>query len=139
MLKKANYGQEGCPDLDNTTYVKDTNNRLNQFVSTYAGSSPGKIYEVVLQKKIYEKDEPSDAWSWDMIIGSYRKFSLVKLNHPFKDILSVTVSHRFPQFVNHRPNRLISFKSQLFLNFLRAEAFLRYAHQKHPFVRNQKQ
>ena len=60
---------EGCPDLENITYVKDTNNRLDQFVGTWKGSYGGKQYEIKLEKKINYKDEPTDALSWDMIIG----------------------------------------------------------------------
>jgi hypothetical protein len=60
---------EGCPDLENITYVKDTNNRLNQFVGTWKGGYGGKQYEIKLEKKINYKDEPTDALSWDMIIG----------------------------------------------------------------------
>ena len=60
---------EGCPDLENITYVKETNNRLNQFVGTWKGSYGGKQYEIKLEKKINYKDEPTDALSWDMIIG----------------------------------------------------------------------
>lgn len=32
---RPNQDQEGCPDLENITYVKDTNNRLNQFIGTW--------------------------------------------------------------------------------------------------------
>ncbi|SHH71880.1 hypothetical protein SAMN05421866_3504 [Chryseobacterium oranimense] len=60
---------DGCPDLENITYVKDTNNRLNQFVGTWKGNYGGKQYEIKLEKKINYKDKPSDALSWDMIIG----------------------------------------------------------------------
>lgn len=60
---------EGCPDLENITYVKDTNNRLNQFVGIWKGNYNGKQYEIKLEKKINYKDDPSDSLSWDMIIG----------------------------------------------------------------------
>lgn len=60
---------EGCPDLENITYVKDTNNRLNQFVGTWKGNYNGKLYEIKLEKKINYKNEPNDGLSWDMIIG----------------------------------------------------------------------
>ena len=43
---------EGCPDLDNITYVKDTNNRLNQFVGTWKGNYGGKQYEIQFEKQL---------------------------------------------------------------------------------------
>lgn len=60
---------EGCPDLENITYVKDTNNRLNQFVGTWKGSYNDKQYEIKLEKKISYKFFPTSAMSWDRIIG----------------------------------------------------------------------
>lgn len=60
---------EGCPDLENITYVKDTNDRLNQFVGTWKGNYNGKQYEIKLEKKINYKSEPTDSLSWDMMIG----------------------------------------------------------------------
>ncbi|PTT75995.1 MULTISPECIES: DUF6705 family protein [unclassified Chryseobacterium] len=60
---------DGCPDLENITYVKDTNNRLNQFVGTWKGNYNSKQYEIKLEKKINYKSEPTDGLSWDMIIG----------------------------------------------------------------------
>ena len=60
---------EGCPDLENITYVKDTNNRLNQFVGIWKGSYNGKQYEIKLEKKISYKFFPTSATSWDRIIG----------------------------------------------------------------------
>ncbi|GEN69650.1 DUF6705 family protein [Chryseobacterium rhizosphaerae] len=67
--KRPNRDQDGCPDLENITYVKDTNNRLDQFVGTWKGSANGKQYEVKLEKKINYKDDPSDVRSFDRIIG----------------------------------------------------------------------
>lgn len=67
--KRPNRDEVGCPDLENITYVKDTNNRLNQFVGTWKGSANGKQYEIKLEKKINYKDDPSDEMAWDMIIG----------------------------------------------------------------------
>lgn len=66
---RPNRDQEGCPDLENITYVKDTNNRLNQFVGTWKGNFGGKQYEIKLEKKVNYKDEPNDDLSWDRIIG----------------------------------------------------------------------
>ncbi|WP_294251739.1 DUF6705 family protein [uncultured Chryseobacterium sp.] len=60
---------EGCPDLENITYVKDTNNRLNQFVGIWKGNYDSKQYEIKLEKKVNYKTEPNDGLSWDMIIG----------------------------------------------------------------------
>jgi hypothetical protein len=60
---------EGCPDLENITYVKDTNNRLNQFVGTWKGSYGGKQYEINLEKKVNYKYFPTSKTSWDRIIG----------------------------------------------------------------------
>ncbi len=67
--KRPNHDTEGCPDLENITYVKDTNNRLNQFVGTWKGSYGGKQYEITLEKKVNYKDNPNDDMSWDRIIG----------------------------------------------------------------------
>lgn len=66
---RPNRDQEGCPDLENITYVKDTNNRLNQFVGTWKGNYDGKQYEIKLEKKINYKENISDNLSWDRIIG----------------------------------------------------------------------
>lgn len=66
---RPNRDQEGCPDLENITYVKDTNNRLNQFVGTWKGNYGGKQYEIRLEKKVNYKDDPSDDRSFDRIIG----------------------------------------------------------------------
>lgn len=66
---RPNRDQEGCPDLENITYVKDTNNRLNQFVGTWKGFSGGKQYEIKLEKKINYKYFPTSTISWDRIIG----------------------------------------------------------------------
>lgn len=60
---------EGCPDLENVTYVKDTNNRLDQFVGTWKGTYNGKQYEIKLEKKINYKYFPTSETSWDRIIG----------------------------------------------------------------------
>ncbi|MCT2564274.1 DUF6705 family protein [Chryseobacterium herbae] len=60
---------DGCPDLENITYVKDTNNRLDQFVGTWKGSANGKQYEIKLEKKTNYKFFPESATSWDRIIG----------------------------------------------------------------------
>lgn len=60
---------DGCPDLENITYVKDTNNRLDQFVGIRKGSANGKQYEIKLEKKTNYKFFPDSATSWDMIIG----------------------------------------------------------------------
>src|SRR5438067_13183668 len=66
---RPNRDQEGCPDLENITYVKDTNNRLNQFVGTWKGNYGGKQYEIKLEKKTNYKGDPNDDLSWDRIIG----------------------------------------------------------------------
>ncbi|MCW1964511.1 DUF6705 family protein [Chryseobacterium viscerum] len=60
---------EGCPDLENITYVKDTNNRLDKLIGIWKGAANGKQYEIKLDKKINYKKNPNDALSWDMIIG----------------------------------------------------------------------
>ena len=39
---------EGCPDLENITYVKDINNRLDKLVGTWKGNYGGKQYEIKL-------------------------------------------------------------------------------------------
>jgi hypothetical protein len=66
---RPNRDQEGCPDLENVTYVKDTNNRLNQFVGTWKGNYSGKLYEIKLDKKTNYKYFSTSATSWDRIIG----------------------------------------------------------------------
>lgn len=60
---------EGCPDLENITYVKDTNNRLDKLIGIWKGVANNKQYEIKLDKKINYKNNPNDALSWDMIIG----------------------------------------------------------------------
>lgn len=60
---------EGCPDLENITYVKDTNNRLDQFVGTWKGNYGGKKYEIHFEKKINYKGDPNSSLSWDTIFG----------------------------------------------------------------------
>ncbi|MCU7615203.1 hypothetical protein N0B16_12210 [Chryseobacterium sp. GMJ5] len=66
---RPNHNAEGCPDLENITYVKDTNNRLDQFVGIWKGNYGGKQYEIRLEKKVNYKDKPSDELAWDMIRG----------------------------------------------------------------------
>ncbi|MDQ0591643.1 hypothetical protein QFZ37_000012 [Chryseobacterium ginsenosidimutans] len=56
---------DGCPDLENITYVKDTNNRLNQFVGTWKGNSGGKQYEIHFEKKLQNGEDVK----WDRIFG----------------------------------------------------------------------
>ncbi|MCT2564276.1 DUF6705 family protein [Chryseobacterium herbae] len=67
--RRPNRDQEGCPDLENITYVKDANNRLDQFVGTWKGNYGGKQYEIKLEKKINYKSDPSDNRSFDRLIG----------------------------------------------------------------------
>lgn len=62
---RPNRDQEGCPDLDNITYVKDTNNRLNQFVGIWKGNYGGKQYEIHFEKKLQYGDDRK----WDRIFG----------------------------------------------------------------------
>ncbi|MEY8759710.1 DUF6705 family protein [Chryseobacterium tongliaoense] len=89
--KRPNRDEVGCPDLENITYVKDTNNRLNQFVGTWKGSANGKQYEIKLEKKTNYKDDPSDERTWDMIIGrmliknSSGNIIYTSMNKPDKD------------------------------------------------------
>ncbi|SHH71904.1 hypothetical protein SAMN05421866_3505 [Chryseobacterium oranimense] len=56
---------EGCPDLDNITYVKDTNNRLNQFVGIWKGTYNGKQYEIHFEKQLQWGEDIK----WDRIFG----------------------------------------------------------------------
>jgi len=56
---------EGCPDLDNITYVKDTNNRLNQFVGIWKGAYNGKQYEIHFEKQ----PQWGEDIKWDRIFG----------------------------------------------------------------------
>lgn len=59
-----NKSDEGLPE--NITYVKDVNNRLNQFVGTWLGSYNGKNYKVEFIKLINHGDY---SVKWDKIIG----------------------------------------------------------------------
>ncbi|KFF23025.1 DUF6705 family protein [Chryseobacterium sp. JM1] len=63
---RPNHDEEGCPDLENITYVKDTNNRLDQFVGIWKGSFGGKQYEVHFEKKLQYGEEDI---KWDRIFG----------------------------------------------------------------------
>lgn len=65
--KRPNHDELGCPDLENITYVKDTNNRLDQFVGTWKGSYNGKSYEFRFVKKIKYGNY---AVKWDQINGN---------------------------------------------------------------------
>ncbi|MCA6069479.1 hypothetical protein JI747_020150 [Chryseobacterium sp. RG1] len=56
---------EGCPDLENITYVKDTNNRLDQFVGIWKGTSNGKQFEIHFEKQL----QWGDGIKWDRIFG----------------------------------------------------------------------
>lgn len=56
---------EGCPDLDNITYVKDTNNRLNQFIGIWKGNYGGKQYEIHFEKQLQWGEDIK----WDRIFG----------------------------------------------------------------------
>ncbi|MFN1216607.1 DUF6705 family protein [Chryseobacterium kwangjuense] len=82
---------EGCPDLENITYVKDTNNRLDQFAGTWKGNYGGKQYEIQLEKKINFKYFPTSATAWDRIIGrmlikdSSGNIIYTSMNKPDKD------------------------------------------------------
>lgn len=62
LQKLINY----CPDLQDITYVKDTSNRLNQFVGTWKGVYNDKNYEIKFEKKI---QFGNDQIKWDKIIG----------------------------------------------------------------------
>lgn len=64
--KRPNRGIDGCPDLDNITYVKDTNNRLDQFVGTWKGTYDGKSYEIKFIKELKYGD---DGTKWDRVFG----------------------------------------------------------------------
>lgn len=66
---RPNRDEVGCPDLENITYVKDTNNRLNQFVGIWKGNYGGKQYEIHFEKKNNYKHDPSASVSWDTIFG----------------------------------------------------------------------
>lgn len=56
---------EGCPDLDNITYVKDTNNRLDQFVGIWKGFYGGKQYEIHFEKQLQWGEDIK----WDRVFG----------------------------------------------------------------------
>jgi len=63
--KRANRDEVGCPDLENITYVKDTSNRLNQFIGVWKGNFAGKEYEIHFEKKIQFGEDIK----WDRIFG----------------------------------------------------------------------
>ena len=55
---------DGIPET--VTYVKDTNNRLDQFVGIWKGSYGGKSYEIRFTKELkYGDDDPK----WDRVFG----------------------------------------------------------------------
>lgn len=68
-VKRPNHDTEGCPDLQDATYVKDVNNRLDQFVGVWKGSYGGKNYEFHFTKKL--KDSQWEL-KWDYIIGRFQ-------------------------------------------------------------------
>lgn len=55
---------EGLPD--DISYVKDTNNRLDQFVGVWKGTYKGKSYEFRFEKKIKFGEY---SVKWDKVIG----------------------------------------------------------------------
>lgn len=59
-----NKSPDGIPD--NVTYVKDINNRLNQFVGTWKGNYDGKSYEFRFVKR---KKYGRFSVEWDKIVG----------------------------------------------------------------------
>lgn len=59
-----NKSDDGLPD--DISYVKDTNNKLDQFVGTWKGNYEGKSYEVSFIKKINYGEY---SVKWDKIIG----------------------------------------------------------------------
>ncbi len=64
--KRPNRDEEGCPDLENITYVKDVNNRLDQYIGTWKGTYDGKSYEIRFTKELkYGDDNPK----WDSVFG----------------------------------------------------------------------
>jgi len=59
-----NKSDEGLPET--VTYVKDINNKLNQFVGNWNGSYDGKIYRFQFIKKVQFGEY---SVKWDKIIG----------------------------------------------------------------------
>lgn len=66
---RPNRDKEGCPDLQDVTHVKDTDNRLNKFVGTWKGTFNGKQVELKLEKK-----EDFGKWDvkWDQLNGKLK-------------------------------------------------------------------
>ncbi|MEJ8589669.1 hypothetical protein JSO54_00190 [Riemerella anatipestifer] len=58
--KRANYQSEGCPDLENITYIKDVGNRLDKFVGIWEGTYNGKIYTFKFNKRTRYGDDKGD-------------------------------------------------------------------------------
>jgi hypothetical protein len=58
---------EGLDDGEDITYIKDTNNELNQFVGTWKGTYHTRNYEFVFIKRIAYKVDPSDEKARDLL------------------------------------------------------------------------
>ncbi|MCL1668229.1 hypothetical protein M2T82_09175 [Elizabethkingia ursingii] len=67
-VNRPNYDDEGCPDLEDVDYIKDINNKLNQFVGTWKGSYNGNNYEITLVKKEKVKLSGGGPY-WDKLVG----------------------------------------------------------------------
>ncbi|SDD87915.1 DUF6705 family protein [Riemerella columbipharyngis] len=55
-VSRSNYQSEGCPDLENITYIKDVENRLDKFVGTWTGTYNGKTYTFKFNKRVKYSD-----------------------------------------------------------------------------------
>ncbi|SDD87947.1 hypothetical protein SAMN05421544_101107 [Riemerella columbipharyngis] len=66
---RPNHQSEGCPDLDNITYVKDVENRLDKFVGTWTGTYNGKTYTFKLNKRVKFGFGQRNGLYWDRLIG----------------------------------------------------------------------
>lgn len=66
---RPNNATEGCPDLQEAKFVKDTDNRLDKFVGTWKGSFNGKEVELKLEKK---EDFGDNERKWDKLMGKIR-------------------------------------------------------------------
>jgi hypothetical protein len=66
---RPNRASEGCPDLKDVIYVKDSDNRLDKFVGTWKGNFNGKVIELKLEKK---EDFGNNDVKWDRLIGKIR-------------------------------------------------------------------
>lgn len=65
-VNRPNHDEMGCPDLEDVTYVKDIDNRLDKFIGVWKGIYEDKTYEFRFDKKTKFGEYEI---KWDMLIG----------------------------------------------------------------------